>query len=224
MPKEFIQVFLAIAFLFLTAPVTGHSTTIITGQPRVVLDPGHDGRDSGITSPSGIKEHIITLELAAQIAAELDDTAQVSITHSEDNALTIPERTALANQTRANLFITLHTHDHTQGESYIFFREKSGTTTGITSETMAGSKQLAELTAARLRAETDMKPHVRPAPVAGLEGLLMPGILVEAFSLNRVPEQPGKRSEFLAPFARAVAAAVMAYFETPPADPAGSVE
>ncbi|HCY84676.1 MAG TPA: hypothetical protein DHV36_06025 [Desulfobacteraceae bacterium] len=222
MPKDFIPVILAIALLTLAFPATGHSATIITGQPQIILDPGHDSRNAGMISPAGLEEHRVTRELAVLIAAELEETAQVSFTRTADDSLTLSERTTLANQIGANLFVALHTHALVPGESYVFFRATPGTTTGISPETKAGAKQLAELTAARLRTGTGMKPQVRTAPVAGLEGLLMPGILVEPFSLNQVPEQPGKRSEFLAPFARAIAAAVTAYFE-PPTDP-GSAE
>lgn len=81
------------------------------GVRRVVIDPGHGGRDPGAPSAiSGVYEKHINLDISLMLANKLkrDLGLEVVMTRSADNYLTLEERTAIANTHRADLFISVH--------------------------------------------------------------------------------------------------------------------
>ena len=78
---------------------------------RVVLDPGHGGKDAGIVGPSGLTESRLTLELAQRLKAVLETESgyRVHLTRQEESSNpSLEERTALANRVKAELFLSLH--------------------------------------------------------------------------------------------------------------------
>lgn len=80
------------------------------GIRRVVIDPGHGGRDPGAISATGIKEKDVTLRVAKLLAAALQQRlgAEVILTRDRDIFLPLEERTAIANSRDADLFISIH--------------------------------------------------------------------------------------------------------------------
>lgn len=75
----------------------------------VVLDPGHGGNDSGAVGPTGVKEKDVTLAIAKKTQAELSkDGLLVTLTRDDDRYVTLEERTARANQSGADLFVSIH--------------------------------------------------------------------------------------------------------------------
>jgi N-acetylmuramoyl-L-alanine amidase len=76
----------------------------------VAIDPGHGGEDLGVTGAKGIEEKAITLAVARRLRAALEGRLGVRIlmTRDEDRQVSIAERTALANNNKADLFISLH--------------------------------------------------------------------------------------------------------------------
>lgn len=81
--------------------------------PRVrtiVLDPGHGGSETGATGPEGTLEKDLTLLIAQQLAARLEEQlgVRVVLTRTTDVDLGLDERAALANQLRADLFVSIH--------------------------------------------------------------------------------------------------------------------
>ena len=81
-----------------------------TEEFRIVLDPGHGGADTGVSSPSGIAEKDLVLAIAQDLRAHLANTlgARVVLTRTGDSDVTLENRTAVANQRRADLFLSLH--------------------------------------------------------------------------------------------------------------------
>lgn len=81
---------------------------------RIVLDPGHGGRDKGATSPWGIHEKDVTLALARALKKTLETRTgcEVILTRTRDRYLSLEERTAIANAQKADLFISIHTNAH----------------------------------------------------------------------------------------------------------------
>ena len=76
---------------------------------RVVLDPGHGGRDTGAVGPSGIREKDVTLDVARRVAPVLSAQGlQVMLTRGEDTFVSLEERTARANTFSADLFVSIH--------------------------------------------------------------------------------------------------------------------
>lgn len=79
--------------------------------PRlVVLDPGHGGHDPGAIGGRGTHEKDVTLDLALEIARQLEDRrgVKVRLTRSRDVFLPLPERVERARAARADWFISIH--------------------------------------------------------------------------------------------------------------------
>jgi len=75
----------------------------------IVLDPGHGGEDTGAKGPGGVLEKDVVLEISKKAAAWLrQDGFKVILTREEDVFIPLGERTALANQKGADLFISIH--------------------------------------------------------------------------------------------------------------------
>ncbi len=76
---------------------------------RVVLDPGHGGRDTGAVGPGGTKEKDVVLDIAHRVAPVLAaEGIQVVLTRDDDHFVSLEERTARANGFGADLFISIH--------------------------------------------------------------------------------------------------------------------
>lgn len=80
------------------------------GIRRVVIDPGHGGKDPGTISPGGLKEKDITLAVAKKLAQELREKTSydVILTRTRDVFIPLEERTAIANSKEGDLFISIH--------------------------------------------------------------------------------------------------------------------
>jgi N-acetylmuramoyl-L-alanine amidase len=81
---------------------------------RIVIDPGHGGKDPGCRSHGKYKEKNITLSLAKRLATRLKKEigCEVLLTRNKDAFLTLEQRTAIANMEKADLFISLHVNAH----------------------------------------------------------------------------------------------------------------
>ncbi len=82
---------------------------------KVVIDPGHGGKDNGALGLYGLKEKDITLLLAKGLAKYLQKKGniEVKLTRTRDVFLSLEERTAKANAWKADLFISIHVNAHT---------------------------------------------------------------------------------------------------------------
>jgi N-acetylmuramoyl-L-alanine amidase len=77
---------------------------------KIVLDPGHGGKDPGAIGSGGIAEKDIVLAVAKKLASKLkrDMGLEVVLTRTDDRFIPLEERTAIANAQGADLFISLH--------------------------------------------------------------------------------------------------------------------
>lgn len=83
------------------------------GVRKIVIDPGHGGRDFGAPGYlKGVHEKIITLAIGKRLAKKIRKTlkCEVIMTRQTDRYLTLEERTAIANTKNADLFISIHTN------------------------------------------------------------------------------------------------------------------
>jgi len=80
------------------------------GIRKIVLDPGHGGKDPGAVGPGGIAEKDIVLNIAKKLALKLrrEMGIQVVLTRKDDRFIPLEDRTELANKENADLFISLH--------------------------------------------------------------------------------------------------------------------
>jgi len=79
------------------------------GIRKIVIDPGHGAHDPGAVGVRGLKEKDVTLDLALRLKdLLLPEGLEVVLTRNRDVYLGLEERTAIANRSHADLFISLH--------------------------------------------------------------------------------------------------------------------
>ncbi|MEN8135643.1 MAG: N-acetylmuramoyl-L-alanine amidase [Thermodesulfobacteriota bacterium] len=80
------------------------------GIKRIILDPGHGGKDSGARGKNGLLEKDIVLKIAKQLSRKLKERLGVEVILTRDSDVFIPleERTAIANSKEGDLFISIH--------------------------------------------------------------------------------------------------------------------
>ena len=81
------------------------------GRPLVLIDPGHGGQDPGATAVSGdVAEKDLALQLARELRDKLaaDGRVRIAMTRDDDRYLTLDQRSALARELGANLYVSLH--------------------------------------------------------------------------------------------------------------------
>jgi N-acetylmuramoyl-L-alanine amidase len=85
---------------------------------RIVIDAGHGGHDTGTIGPTGLMEKDICLDVALRLGKIIHQrlpAAEVVFTRSDDTFIPLEERTRVANESKADLFISIHansSHDH----------------------------------------------------------------------------------------------------------------
>jgi N-acetylmuramoyl-L-alanine amidase len=89
------------------APVIMPSTP---GIRTVAIDPGHGGADLGARGPAGTIEKDLTLSVARRLKGAIEARLglRVVMTREDDREVPVENRTALANNNKADLFISLH--------------------------------------------------------------------------------------------------------------------
>jgi N-acetylmuramoyl-L-alanine amidase len=78
---------------------------------RIVIDPGHGGHDTGTIGPTGLMEKDLCLDVALRLGKIIEQRlpgADVIYTRSDDTFIPLEERTNIANQAKADLFISIH--------------------------------------------------------------------------------------------------------------------
>lgn len=92
---------------------------------RVMIDPGHGGRDPGAVGVGGLKEKTVVLDVSRRLGRKLEARLPVEVlfTRTSDVFVPLPERTARANAANVNLFLSIHANAsenaHAQGvETY----------------------------------------------------------------------------------------------------------
>ena len=76
---------------------------------KIVIDPGHGGHDPGAIGRKGTMEKNVTLAIGTMLADRLKDMGfKVIMTRDKDVYIPLEERTAIANMSNADLFISIH--------------------------------------------------------------------------------------------------------------------
>ena len=86
---------------------------------KIVLDPGHGGKDPGAIGVNGVAEKDIVLSVAKKLAQKLKKElgVEVVLTRKDDSFIPLEDRTAIANAERAELFISLHLNANSNPEA-----------------------------------------------------------------------------------------------------------
>ena len=77
---------------------------------KIVIDPGHGGHDTGTIGPNGLEEKDLVLDVGRRLGKMLETRlgAEVVYTRKGDTFIPLETRTAVANQARADLFVSIH--------------------------------------------------------------------------------------------------------------------
>ena len=90
----------------LVIPTQGPST----GLRTVVIDPGHGGEELGTQGSRGTLEKEVTLAVARRLRTLIESRLglKVFLTREDDRTLSLDERSAFANNHRADVFLSIH--------------------------------------------------------------------------------------------------------------------
>ncbi|HYA61600.1 MAG TPA: N-acetylmuramoyl-L-alanine amidase [Candidatus Sulfotelmatobacter sp.] len=78
---------------------------------RIVIDPGHGGHDTGTIGPTGLMEKDLCLDVALRLGKILQQKlpgADIVYTRSDDTFIPLEDRTRIANEAKADLFVSIH--------------------------------------------------------------------------------------------------------------------
>jgi N-acetylmuramoyl-L-alanine amidase len=94
-------------------PSSAIARQLALGVSRIVIDPGHGGKDYGAPGYlKGVHEKNIVLQIAKRLARKVEKELKCDalLTRTTDRYLTLEERTAIANTQNADLFVSIHTN------------------------------------------------------------------------------------------------------------------
>ncbi|HOW88659.1 MAG TPA: N-acetylmuramoyl-L-alanine amidase [Elusimicrobiales bacterium] len=101
------------------------------GVKRIVIDAGHGGKDAGGNKAFGLREKDINLQVAKELYGMLKDEEifDVMMTRTSDVYLLLPDRSRVANDYKADIFISIHANAHRdrreKGFEVYFMSEKA---------------------------------------------------------------------------------------------------
>jgi len=87
---------------------------------RIVIDAGHGGHDTGTIGPHGLMEKDLCLDVALRLGTLIEEKlpgAEVIYTRTDDTFIPLEERTAIANNAQADLFISIHANSSRDGSA-----------------------------------------------------------------------------------------------------------
>lgn len=95
--------------------IAATETFIEKRKLRVLIDPGHGGRDDGAQGLLSISEKIVALKLSKMVQRELerysklnDFNMQIELTRTDDTFVPLKDRNRIANEWDADLFLSIH--------------------------------------------------------------------------------------------------------------------
>lgn len=93
-----------------TAPLPVFGTGAQPSIRTIVIDPGHGGDDNGVKGSAGALEKDVALSVARRVKATIEGRLgmRVLLTHDGGSVLDADRRAAIANNNKADLFISLH--------------------------------------------------------------------------------------------------------------------
>jgi N-acetylmuramoyl-L-alanine amidase len=96
-----------------------------------VIDPGHGGDEQGTRGASGVLEKDLVLDVARRLRGVLDSRlgVRVLLTRDDDRIVPHDERASIANNNKADLFISLHANsspNRSAGGAEVFYLSLDG--------------------------------------------------------------------------------------------------
>lgn len=91
-----------------TVPL-GSKPSSTSDRPRIIIDPGHGGHDSGTVGIGGVQEKDIILPISLDVAEILRKQGiEIIMTRDTDTFISLEGRTDMANDLNADLFVSIH--------------------------------------------------------------------------------------------------------------------
>ncbi|MFO7838810.1 MAG: N-acetylmuramoyl-L-alanine amidase [Desulfosalsimonadaceae bacterium] len=198
-------------------------------KPLVVIDAGHGGPDKGVKAVGGSLEKDVALEMAEALEKALANECRTTMTRTGDYELSPQKRASIANHKGADLFISIHAggffRTGRQCWELYYFASKNGIAgqEGTAGDCCWYRVQMKHLKASRhfagiLQSHLQACPGVESvrateAPLLLLEGLDMPGIVVETgYLTNPALESRLNEAEFLRDAAGCIQRGIAAFF------------
>jgi len=76
---------------------------------KIIIDPGHGGKDPGAIGRSGLREKDVVLDIARRVRDELNGNGiDVIMTRDRDEFISLYRRTRIANDNDADFFVSIH--------------------------------------------------------------------------------------------------------------------
>ena len=113
------------------APQPAVKTPVGKKKRRIVVDAGHGGKDPGTKGRRGTLEKDVNLAVALDLARLLreEDAFEVLLTRNDDTFIPLGDRSRLANEYDADLFVSIHCNSspnpREQGFEIYFLSEKA---------------------------------------------------------------------------------------------------
>ena len=173
----------------------------------IVVDAGHGGRDSGALGVARTPEKTINLNIAREIARQLEARgANVVMTRGGDQFIELDGRAAMAERTRADLFVSIHSDSSRRSAV-------TGSTIYISRGAAAASRRAANSIAAALQRAGIECRGVHSAGFRVLVGHSRPAVLVECgFLSNRAEAQRLASSAYQDRVATAITEGIVDHF------------
>lgn len=188
--------------------MTIHFTRSHLLKRTIVLDPGHGGADMGATGRQGTREKDVNFDVAMRLKKLLEEAgAAIVLTRTDDSFISLYERSAIANDLFADLFISIHTNAHPQSEvrgiEVFYYQGRND------------SERLAKAVEARLATATQLKSlGVKTNDFVVVRESQMPGILIELGFLSNFEEEKILRTdEYRERAARGIFEGIIDYYE-----------
>ena len=200
--------------------------------PLVIVDAGHGGQDGGAVA-GGLIEKNLSLILAQKLRDQLQDLkVRVKMTRDRDVFIELEERSQIAKQAKATLFVSLHLNTSetasVHGIETYFAEQKSLSARGgqggspgrNASEWLARSVQLQ----ACLGSKAEDR-GIKTKNYAVVTHTPCPAVLVECGFLTHADEVAKlKQSEYQSALARGIAKGVVEFIQSQPTQPSVNLE
>ena len=194
--------------------------------PLIVVDAGHGGKDHGAKSKRGIHEKDINLTIARHVKTILVNRFKyrVVMTRKDDTFIPLKERSEIANNRNAELFVSIHANAAKRKSAHGIETYFLGTTNNDRalataakindSSRLAGTVQDNLFRSSRKKFRELKDLGVKEGPFYVLHGADMPSILVEVgFLTNRKEARMLAKPDYLYRLASSIAEGIHKYLQ-----------
>lgn len=234
-----MQIFIFVFFAIFFSSFNAFSTENFF---HIVIDPGHGGQDLGAVRDSFVESKIV-LQIAQKVKANLDQQKNIvtTLTRSNNASLSLKNRVLFANESKADLFISLHANtsnsEYVRGMEFYFnssspaplepkeppnannqFLSNIQVVEKIKSDFMFYDKTEKSLLLTRAfkekSSEQEQKSIIKRAPFYVIDHTSMPSILIElGFISNRREAKKLTSEDYQNEMARLLTSAILKYKE-----------